>query len=159
MQSLYAFFKSPTLIVLATSFAWFSVKYVPSAMILFWLAAAVFVDLLTGLLKAWSSGNNTTSTGLRKSVIKIGSYVGTVVMVTILVNVIGIVDITNKYDLTLLIDALMGFIVFIELYSICENIDATYPNSLLTKYLISPLLKFFKGKLSNNPINTLDENN
>lgn len=156
MQSLYAFFKSPTLIVLATSFAWFSVKFVPSAMILFWLAAAVLLDLITGVLKAWSKGSNTTSTGLRKSVIKIGSYVGTVVMVTILVNVVGVVDVNNRYDLTLLIDALMGFIVFIELYSICENIDEAYPRSLLSKYLITPLLKFFRGKLQHNPINNLD---
>ncbi len=158
MNTLSTFTKSPLLVILSTGFAWFSIKYLPSAMLLFWLVISVFADLVTGLLKAWSQGRSTTSTGLRKTIIKIGSYVGTVVMVVVLVNLVGLVDITNKFDLTILIDALMGFMVFIELYSICENINQAYPDSLLSKCMITPILKFLKGKLKNNPITSLGKN-
>lgn len=145
---------------MASSFTWITVKYVPSAIILFWLVIAVFFDLVTGLLKAWSKGQGTTSTGLRKTIVKIGSYVGTVVMVCIMVNVIGFVDISNRLDLTILIDALLGFMVFIELYSICENITEAYPNSPLARYFLAPVIKFLKGKLKNNhPLNNVSHGN
>ena len=159
MQSatLLTILKHPTLLSASAIFAWLSIKYVPSAMILFWLVTAVGLDLVTGVLKAWSKGEGTTSTGLRKTIVKIGSYVGTMVMVIILVNVVGIVDVNNKYDLTVLIDALMGFMVFIELYSICENISEAYPNSPLVIYMIGPLIVFLKGKLKSNPINKIKE--
>lgn len=126
-------------------------------MLLFWLAVAVFADLITGLLKSWTQGLSTTSTGLRKTIIKIGSYVGTVVMVVVLVNLVSIVDVNNNINLMFLLDALMGFMVFIELYSICENIDQAYPNSPLSKYMITPILKFLRGKLSQNPISSIDK--
>lgn len=158
MNTINTIFKSPLLVIASTGFAWFSIKYLPSAMLLFWLVISVALDLVTGLLKAWSKGQTTTSTGLRKTIIKIGSYVGTVVMVVVLVNLVGLVDVTNKFDLTVLIDSLMGFMVFIELYSICENIDAAYPDSPLSKYMITPILKFLKGKLKNNPITSLGKN-
>lgn len=154
MNNLLAILKSPLLLLMSASFTWLSIKYIPSAMILFWLISAVALDLVTGVLKAWSKGQGTTSTGMRKTIVKIGSYVGTMVMVIILVNVVGIVDVNNRYDLTILIDTLMGFMVFIELYSICENINEAYPRSPLNKYFITPLLKFLKGKLSNSPLNT-----
>lgn len=156
MNTILQIAKYPGLLLTGVTFSWLSVHYVPSVMILFWLVIAVAFDLLTGVLKAWSKGENTTSTGLRKTVIKIFSYVGTVVMLIILVNVIGVVDVNHKYDLSILIDTLMGFMVFIELYSICENISEAYPNSPLVTYMIGPILKFLKGKISKNPL-TPDE--
>lgn len=156
MNTLLTISKHPALLFIGAAFSWLSIHFVPSVMILFWLVIAVAFDLLTGVLKAWSKGDSTTSTGLRKTVIKIGSYVGTVVMVVILVNVIGVVDVNHKYDLSILIDTLMGFMVFIELYSICENISEAYPNSPLVTYMIGPILKFLKGKISKNPL-TPDE--
>mgnify|MGYP003336767858 CR=1 FL=1 len=156
MNTTFSIFKSPLLFItgtsFATSFAWFSVKYVPSMMIFFWLVIAVLGDLLTGLLKAWTKGLATTSTGLRRTATKIGSYCGAIVVVVILVNMLGIVDHNNKYNLEFLIDGLVGFMVFIELYSICENISEAYPNSPLTKWLIIPIMKKLKGKLSKNPL-------
>jgi phage-related holin len=150
--------KHPTLLLSGAVFSWLSIKYLPSAMIVFWLVASVLLDLITGVLKAWSKGEGTTSTGLRRTVVKIGSYVGTIVMVIILVNLIGIVDVNNKYNLTILIDSLTGFMVFIELYSICENIAEAFPNSPLSQYLIRPLIKILKGKLKNTQLLPDQEN-
>lgn len=158
MNSITAFLKSPLLFTAGAGFTWFSVKYLPAAMLLLYLVVAVAFDLFTGLLKSWTKGIATSSIGLRKTVIKIGSYVGTIVMVTILVNLVGLVDSTNNFNLTILLDALMGFMVFVELYSICENISEAYPNSPLSKYMIGPILKFLKGKIKNNPITALGQN-
>lgn len=161
MNTTLSIFKYPLLLLtgtsFATSFAWFSVKYVPSVMIFFWLVISVLGDLLTGLLKAWNKGQATTSTGLRRTATKIGSYCGAVVVVVILVNMLGIMDPANKYDLKFLIDTLVGFMVFIELYSICENISEAYPNSPLTLWLINPIMKKLKGRLSKNPLEDNEE--
>ena len=144
--------KSTPLVIASTAasgvFSWFTVKYVPSLMVFFWLVIAVAGDLLTGLLKAWSKQENTTSTGFRRTVLKIGSYAGAIVAVVVLVNMIGFVDHNNKWDLAFLVNALVGFMVFVELYSILENISEAYPNSPLTTFFINPLMAMLKGKLS-----------
>lgn len=158
MAGLLVILKHPMALILAIFFSWLSVRYLPSAMLLIWLALAVFIDLITGLLKAWSKGETTTSNGLRKTIVKIGSYVGTIVMVIILVNVVETVGFSTKFDLTILIDTLLGFMVFIELYSICENIEEAYPNSPLTLYMMRPILKFLKGRIKDNPITSLGKN-
>lgn len=145
--------------ILSAFFAWLSIKYVPSAMLLFWLVCAVGGDLVTGLLKAWAKKKCTVSRGFRKTIVKILSYTGTIVAVMVLVNVVGIVDVNNNYNLTILIDSLMGFMVFIELFSICENISIAYPGAPLTKYLVNPMLKFLKGRIQKNPLTGITQEN
>jgi hypothetical protein len=148
MNTLLSIFKTPLLLVLSTSFAtWFSIKYVPAPMLFFWLVIAVAGDLFTGLLKSWSKGTSTRSVGLRKTIMKIGIYVLTIVGVIVLVNMIGLADKGNSIDLTYLIDFLLGFMVFIEIYSMFENISEAYPDSLLVKYLVAPIMKLLKGRL------------
>lgn len=120
-------------------------------MALFWLAVAVFLDLITGLIKAWSKKICSASVGFRRTIIKIGTYCATIVVLVILVNIIGLVDNGEKYPLGLLINGLLAFMTFIELFSVCENISLAYPRAPLTKYLIDPLLKFLKAKLKSGP--------
>lgn len=159
MHSIHTLFKSPALFIASTSFAWFSIEYLPTPMLFFWLVVAVFFDLITGVLNAWSKGISTTSAGFRKTVVKIFSYGATIVVITALVDLISKADPSKQINFRLLIDALMAFMVFIELFSICENIDQAYPNSPLSQYIITPLLKFLKGKLKSNPITSLGQNN
>lgn len=120
-------------------------------MALFWLAVAVFLDLITGLLKAWSKKICSASVGFRRTIIKIGTYCATIVVLVILANITGLVDNGEKYPLGLLINGLLAFMTFIELFSVCENISLAYPRAPLTKYLIDPLLKFLKAKLKSGP--------
>jgi len=148
--------KSPITAIMATLFALFSIEYLPSFMLLIWLLAAMLGDFVTGLLKSWATKQITTSEGFRKSVTKVLSYFGAILVITTLVNVIGLIDKSNTYDLTFVINGLMGFIVFTELYSICENILAAYPDSPLTKFVINPIMKFLRGKFEQNPLNEKD---
>lgn len=151
MNNLIAISSNGLLLLLSTGFAWFAVEYLPSGMALFWLAAAVLLDLITGLLKAWSKRMCSTSAGFRKTIIKIGTYCATIVVLTILVNIISFIDVNHRYPLEILINGLLAFMTFIELFSVCENISLAYPRAPLTKYLIDPLLKFMKGRLKQGP--------
>lgn len=158
MESFEAIIKSPLLVVLTTGFSWLVVHYVPSPMALFWLVGATLLDLITGLLKAWSKKACSTSIGFRRTVIKVGSYAAIVVLVTIFVNIVGIVDVNNQYQLSALINGLIGFMTFIELFSVCENLSLAYPNSPMTQYFIKPLMKLLKGRfINNNPINKIKD--
>jgi len=152
-----AILKSPLAALTAGFFTWFSVEYFPSAMLFFWLLVAMFGDFVTGLLKSWKKGKATSSEGLRRSITKVLSYCGAILVIFVMVNVIGLVDTSNKYDLAMIINGLMGFIVFVELYSICENINEAYPDTPLTIYFIGPIMKFLKGRLERTPINAPNE--
>lgn len=138
--------KTPTALIAAGIFSWFSVEYVPSAMLFFYLLIAMLGDFITGLLKSWKKGVHTSSEGLRRSITKVLSYVGSILVIMVMVNVIGLVDDGNKYDLAVIINGLMGFIVFVELYSICENITEAYPESPLVKYFIIHIMTFLRGR-------------
>lgn len=138
--------KTPTLAVSAGLFSWLTIEYFPSAMLFFWLLIAMFGDFVTGLLKSWRKGKHTSSEGLRRSITKVLSYCGAILVIMVMVNVIGLVDDGNKYDLAIIINGLMGFIVFVELYSICENITEAYPESPLVKYFIVHIMTFLRGR-------------
>lgn len=141
--------KTPTLAIGAGLFSWFTIEYLPSAMLFFWLLTAMLGDFITGLLKSWRNGKHTTSEGLRRSITKVLSYMGAILVIMIMVNVIGLVDNGNTYDLAIVINGLMGFIVFVELYSICENISEAYPESPLVKYFIIHIMTFLRGRFDN----------
>jgi phage-related holin len=159
MNNIIVILKSPILAIMGVGMSWFMIKYLPAPMAMFWLASAMILDLITGLLKAWSKEICSTSTGFRKTIIKIGTYSTTIVVVVILINMIGFMDVNNTYPLQVLVNGLIGFMTFIELYSVCENISLAYPRSPLTQYMIHPILKFLKGRLKNNPINKLNPEN
>ena len=138
----------PALFVIASSGAtWFSIKHLPPNMLFIYLSVAIVFDLVTGLVKSWKKGEVTTSIGFRATVYKLAMYTGVIVGGIIIVNVISI----NGSDNTLVpmfMKWLLSFLIFIECYSIFENVSETYPNSNLTRFLIDPVLKMLKGKLS-----------
>lgn len=155
-STMISILKTPTSAIASGFFSWFTIEYFPSAMLCFWLLVAMLGDFITGLLKSWKKGEVTSSEGLRRSITKVLSYGGAILVIMTLVNVVGLVDTTNSYDLAIVINGLMGFIVFVELYSICENINQAYPDTPLTIYFIAPIMKFLRGRFERLP---LPENN
>jgi len=157
-NNILAILKSPSSAVVGGLFSWFTIEYFPSAMLCFWLLVAMLGDFITGLLKSWKKGEVTSSEGLRRSITKVLSYGGAILVIMTLVNVVGLVDTTNSYDLAIVINGLMGFIVFVELYSICENINQAYPDTPLTIYFIAPVMKFLRGRFERLPLKENKEN-
>lgn len=138
----------PILVVIASAGAtWFSVKHLPPAMLFVYLTAAIVFDLITGLIKSWKKGIATSSIGFRATVTKLGMYSAVIVGGIIIVNVLGING-NDSNVVPMFMKWLMSFLIFIECYSIFENVSETYPDSMLTKFLIDPILKLLKGKLS-----------
>lgn len=151
MNNLIAITSNKLLLILSAGFAWFVVKYLPSAMALFGLAIAVLCDLGMGLIKSWHRKMCTMTEGLIQTLIKIGIYCITIVALTILVNIIGVIDINNTYPLHVLINTLLSFMIFIEIFSVFKKISLLYPKWPLTRYLINPLLKLMRFKLNQGP--------
>lgn len=141
--------KTPIAAISAGLFSWITIEYAPSGMLFFYLLIAMAADFITGLLKSWKNKENTSSEGLRKSITKVTSYFSAVIVIMIMVNVVGLVDEGNKYDLAIIINGLMGFIIFAELYSICENISEVYPESPLVKFVVIPIMTFLRGRFQN----------
>lgn len=133
----------------ATAATWFSIKYTPAPMLFVYLSGAIIADLITGLLKSWKKGKATTSIGLRATITKMGVYSMVIVGSIIIVNVLHINSGASE-DSTLLLHLmnwLLSFMVFIECYSVFENVGEAYPNSLFVKYVVNPVLKLLKGRL------------
>lgn len=138
---------------------WFEVIAVPKPMLLLFLLGAILVDFITGIVKSWSKGKPTTPVGFRKTVTKLGTYVGSILGVWILVNILNTAY-TTSFDYTVIINGSIGFLTFIEVYSVFENIYEIDPNSLLSRKFIKPILKFLKGKLdSSHPLDDLTNKN
>lgn len=154
MKSLITAFNHKTFLAAGAAWGWFEIVAVPKPMLLVLLFGAIIIDLLTGLIKSWNLGKATSSTGFRKTVTKVGAYVGVILGVWFLSNIMnGMYE--TAFDYAVFVNACIGFLTFIEIYSIFENVYEIDPNSLLSKKFIKPILKFLKGKLDNNPISKL----
>lgn len=153
MKSMIAIFQHKYLFLTALSWGWFEVIALPKPMLLVFLFGAMIVDFITGLVKSWRKGESTTSNGFRRTVTKMCTYMGAIVGVWLLANLMNAT--VAEFDYTVFVNSSIGFLTFIEIYSIFENIYEIDPGSLLSKKFISPILRFLKGKLKDNPINHL----
>jgi phage-related holin len=88
------------------------------------LFVLIFIDLISGIIKAKRAGEATTSRGLRRTVDKASSYFSLLVSVFIMVNLFGVADSQNEYTSILFFSAngLVTGCAYIELKSILENL-------------------------------------
>jgi len=115
-------------------FAWIKITWLPDASLTFWLFIAMVLDFLTGYYKAYAIGEDRTSSGIRKTVVKLIQYLGALVLVTIFQNINKEAKLGIYLD-----DGVIIFILFAETVSILENLIAISPESPLTKFLFKPL--------------------
>lgn len=101
------------------------------------------IDLITGLVKSWKKGRNTTSKGFKGTAIKIGTYSGIVVAASLMANVLA--DMYPPIDYDFYVNLTVAFLTFVEVYSILENVYETDPKSTVSVYFIGPVLKWMKG--------------
>lgn len=155
MRSLLAIFQHKYIMLAGMGFGWFEVVALPKPMLLVLLLGAMVVDLITGLIKSWMLGKATTSAGLRKTVAKVGVYVGVILGVWFLANILDNMDGDRGIDYTWFVNSSIGFLTFIEVYSVFENVYAIDPNSIVSRKFVKPVLKFLRGKLNEHPIDNL----
>lgn len=124
---------------------WLKLNFFPSFSLIWMLLLSIGLDLVTGVAKAWLKKENTTSEGLRRTVVKFIQYGGFIICGVILVNLLGKEKDKDFYEYV--INGLFTFTVLIELLSICENVVEISPNSKICRYIIYPFMKIVKGKL------------
>lgn len=135
--------------MLAISFVWFELKFLPNPMLIFLLGAAIFLDFFSGIIKSIKTGQCTTYYRLLQTGLKMATYAVIIAAMEILVNVMSMTQTSPVFDYSLIPNTASGFLIFIELYSAFLNLAKAFPRSPLTKYFLKPLIKLLKGKLEN----------
>lgn len=142
----------------AATAGWFEVAYIPKPMMVIFLIGAVIVDFITGLIRSWNKGVATSSTGFRKTVTKVGGYCGAIIGMWLLANILGIMYEKPPINYSFIVNGTIGFISFIELYSIFENISDLFPNQNLFRSFLKGIMKFLKNKIENDgPLKQLED--
>lgn len=160
MRTLTLFFANKKMLLTATLFGLVEVAFLPNWQLVYYLVGAMAIDLLTGLIKSWNLGKNTTSIGFRKTVTKVVMYVSIITGTWVLANLLS--QMYDKADYSPLVNLTIGFLSFIELYSVFENVYTISPSSTLSRYIAKPFLKLLRGLLdradktiqSNDPTDT-----
>lgn len=158
LNSLLAIVHYKPLLLTAFAWGWFEVEFVPNAMRVFFLGGAMAIDLATGLVKSWKKGEATTSAGFQKSVVKLSRYCSVIIATWFLANVMAGMS-ERHIDYSFLVNGTIGFLTFIEIYSIFENVYEIDTEGPLSKWFIGPVLRFLRGQLKNNPFNKLNSDN
>lgn len=147
--------KHPLFQLLSILAVWMQIEFIPKLDLILLLGCSIFLDLAAGFIKARKSG--TIQKGkLLDTGYKIAIYSIIISSVTIMANVM--VRTPGKgepmFDYSIISDITICFLSTIEIYSTFKNIASTYPNSVLSMYLINPLIKLLEGKFkSQNPFN------
>jgi len=129
------------------------------------LFCLVFIDFITGVIKAKINGTARTSEGFRRTLKKIPGYI----IVPVVLWLGGVyakthVVSTESIDMIkmakILQDAsgwIMLFIMYIEVTSILENLSEIDKHGSLNKYFVKPLLIILKIGIDNNPMKRLSD--
>lgn len=125
----------------------------PNVNLLLWMGIAIALDFITGFSKAVLLNQNRTSSAMRKTVTKFLQYGGGLAVGTILTQSAEQNQLESaKIILSFFNDALIVFIIYIELTSILENLIAIDDKSIMAQYIFVPLHKLFTFQLKNNPV-------
>lgn len=135
------------------------VTFLPSVSLLFYMAIAIILDFVTGIVKAKVLNQVRTSSGYRKSVIKFLQYGGSIAIGLVLANAgEGRTADAFKAMLSYFNDGLILFIIYIEVTSVFENLYAVDNKTLMSRYFIAPVLKILTWQIKNNPVIMQAEN-
>lgn len=131
----------------------FKVSFLPSAPLLFYMGVAILIDFITGIAKAKLLRIARTSKGYRKTVSKFIQYGGALAIGVVLANIgEGPANDPTKVMIAYFNNALIIFIIYIEVTSVFENLYAMDQKSVFSKYFISPMLRILTWQIKNNPI-------
>ncbi|MFX1709060.1 phage holin family protein [Chitinophaga sp. CC14] len=118
----------------------------PNTTLLVWVYVAMVFDLVTGVAKSIVLKMIRTSTGMMDTLKRFIQYTGAIVAAIILANVAPKDNLVTGY----ISDALLVLIIYIEVFTIFDNLKAIDNNSLFSKYFITPILKLLTFSLKKN---------
>lgn len=130
------------------SLLFFKLTFFPNMDLLAWVFIAIFIDFLTGVIKAKIQGKQLTSGGFRQTVIKCLQYIGLIVGGIVMGN-----SLPKESEIVRWVnDGLLLFIMYVECYSIFENLYAFNPESKVAKLVFKPIMTLLTAGLERNKI-------
>ena len=112
----------------------------PPGDLLVGLGLAMLLDLVSGVAKAVKKDIPRTSEGFRRTVMKFIQYGGAIAIGIILASVAELKVDTMHYQIyQYFSNAILMFIIFIEIKSILENLTEVSPDSDFTRYFLNPI--------------------
>lgn len=118
------------------SLLFLKITFMPNLNLLMWVAVAVAIDLVTGVAKSAFHNIKPTSGGFKRTIVKALQYAGLIVAGIVIGN-------TTKESNELvqwINDGMLLFLIYIEVYSIIENLRDLNPESKIAKMIFVPLL-------------------
>ena len=128
----------------------FAALILPPVDLLMFLTFAMILDFVTGVIAAKMSGNEITSIGFRGTIKKFTQYGSAICVGILLAN---IADRGESGQLTTTAymyfgNALLSFLMLIEVKSILENCIKISPTSDFTRYFLAPINNILSLDLS-----------
>ncbi len=131
------------------SLLFIKLTFLPNITMLGWVFFAVLVDFITGVIKAKMNKQLLTSGGFRQTSIKCLQYIGLIVGGIIIGN-----SFEKQSDIVKWVnDGLLMFILYVEVYSIFENLYALNPNSKIATMIFKPAMRILTIGLEKNSLN------
>lgn len=144
------------------------ITFFPSTNLIYWCACAITLDLISGVCKSLAKGNFLVSSGLRKTLVKLAQYIGTVLLLFIFSNVFTHdpeatkrtlsffgTDIYNQIQssLTYINNLVLLIMIYTEFLSISENLISIDSTSGFSRWVLKPLHYLLSFAVVNNPFN------
>ncbi len=140
-------------IIGSLSLLFFKLTFFPRLDLLAWVFIAVVIDLLTGVVKAFIKKQAVTSQGFRQTAVKALQYSGLIIAGIIIGN-----SFEKNTDLVRWVnDGMLLFLLYVEVYSIFENLRDMNPESKVSKMIFSPALTILTLGMQRLSLNKLTE--
>jgi phage-related holin len=129
-------------------------QFLPAADLFLVFIITIALDFVTGIAKAKTQGLLITSSGYRKTIIKLMQY-GGAIAISMLLKYVSLRNAeffeSSKY-VGWLTTGLLIFIIFIEVTSILENLTELDKKSPFSRFILQPLYKLLTFQIKNNPL-------
>lgn len=155
----------------------FHVVFWPDINLILWAIITIFLDLLTGIVKAHVKKEFVVSTGIRKTLTKLFQYVATIAICFIFTNIVASNTVAFQQTVNFIGDNLytrmritfrylnnlvLLIIVYTEFLSIIENLmeiddPGQRHRSKFSKYVLKPMHVILTLYIINNPFKKLSE--
>lgn len=124
------------------------IHYLPRVSLLVALLVVVALDFLFGVTRATFSGTRRTSKGFRATISKFLLYGGSIIVATVMLNIVSASEpvLANRFC-KWFGDFMLYLMIYIEVVSIFENMEAMAPGSLFIKVFIRPVRRMITLQL------------
>ncbi|MGE9313192.1 phage holin family protein [Niabella sp. CJ426] len=126
------------------------IHYWPSVHLLIWLLILYTLDFVFGVSKAILKGTPRTSQGFRQSIIKLLQYGGCIIIAMVILNIVyASHEPFGRQFAWIFGDIMLYLMIYIEVVSVLENMEAMAPSSIFIKIFVRPVKRMITFQLKN----------